>query len=204
MGLWAWGNLEVLHLMLFRLLVCAQALLLLVSPGLAYASQEVQVCTGEYAYAYHSHGDCPGLNACSEDVLSTSEFEAIQEFQRKPCCLCWAGPLECKHDRIVAIPVARSGAESIVLLILAVWRVGNEIRDFRRAYRRGRVVGGATGGTAEQVFTCDAGYRGPAALGWCNQGSFVGPVYIGALGATISDEDVVTLAQAGLGYQLRR
>ena len=39
--------------------------------------QTVYVCTGNYAYTYHSRNDCRGLNNCQADVQYTDEQYAI-------------------------------------------------------------------------------------------------------------------------------
>ena len=37
------------------------------------SSQTVYVCLGEYAYAYHSRSDCPGLSNCKGSIKYTDE-----------------------------------------------------------------------------------------------------------------------------------
>ena len=62
-------------------------------------SQIVYVCTGSYAYAYHSNSSCAGLNNCKGEIKYTNENYAAYTLKRVPCCLCWnnvAG--RCKDD----------------------------------------------------------------------------------------------------------
>lgn len=51
--------------------------------------QRVYICTGQYAYAYHSRPDCPGLNNCKGDILYTDNYTATYKLNRIPCCRCW-------------------------------------------------------------------------------------------------------------------
>lgn len=61
--------------------------------------QTVYICGGKYAYAYHSHAQCSGLNNCQGGVYYTSETEAIQQYGRVPCCICWNNVQgRCKTD----------------------------------------------------------------------------------------------------------
>ncbi len=53
-------------------------------------SQIVYICTGPYAYAYHSRSDCPGLNNCKGEIISTDISTAVNRYSRKPCCRCWS------------------------------------------------------------------------------------------------------------------
>jgi len=62
-------------------------------------AQTVYVCTGDYAYAYHSRSNCPGLNNCKGDIKYTDENNATQNLGRKPCCRCWSNVVNnCKDD----------------------------------------------------------------------------------------------------------
>lgn len=61
--------------------------------------QTVYICGGKYAYAYHSYQNCKGLNNCQSKVYYTSENDAINQYGRVPCCLCWNNVAErCKYD----------------------------------------------------------------------------------------------------------
>ena len=42
-------------------------------------SQIVYVCTGSYAYAYHSRPNCPGLGNCKGDIKYTDENYAVMD-----------------------------------------------------------------------------------------------------------------------------
>jgi hypothetical protein len=61
--------------------------------------QTVYVCTGNYAYAYHSRDNCAGLNNCKGEIRYTDVYSAINTHGRKPCCRCWPGVYgNCKED----------------------------------------------------------------------------------------------------------
>lgn len=62
-------------------------------------SQIVYVCTGVYAYAYHSRSDCPGLGNCKGEIKYTDENTAVNSLGRVPCCRCWSNVAgRCKDD----------------------------------------------------------------------------------------------------------
>lgn len=62
-------------------------------------SQTVYVCTGAYAYAYHSRSDCPGLGNCKGEIRYTDEYTVVNSFRRVPCCKCWSNVAgRCKDD----------------------------------------------------------------------------------------------------------
>lgn len=62
-------------------------------------SQTVYVCTGSYAYAYHSRSDCPGLGNCKGEIKYTDENYAVNNLNRVPCCRCWSNVSgRCKDD----------------------------------------------------------------------------------------------------------
>ena len=62
-------------------------------------AQTVYICTGVYAYAYHSRSDCPGLNNCKGQINYTDEYSAVNSFGRRPCCRCWSNVSgNCKDD----------------------------------------------------------------------------------------------------------
>lgn len=52
--------------------------------------QTVYVCTGNYAYAFHSHSNCPGLSNCRGQIQYASASYAIYTMGRRPCCRCWS------------------------------------------------------------------------------------------------------------------
>ena len=52
-------------------------------------NQTVYICSGQYAYAYHSVSNCAGLNNCKGQVQYTDESTAINSYNRVPCCKCW-------------------------------------------------------------------------------------------------------------------
>lgn len=62
-------------------------------------SQTVYVCTGAYAYAYHSRPNCPSLGNCKGDIRYTDENYAVNNMGRVPCCRCWSNVAgRCKDD----------------------------------------------------------------------------------------------------------
>lgn len=62
-------------------------------------NQTVYICTGDYAYAYHSRSNCPGLNNCKGDIKYTDETTAANSYRRVPCCRCWSNVSNrCKDD----------------------------------------------------------------------------------------------------------
>lgn len=50
--------------------------------------EEVWVCDGDYAYAYHNNYDCEGLSNCQGDITSVSLSEAEGD-DRTPCEFCY-------------------------------------------------------------------------------------------------------------------
>ena len=62
-------------------------------------AQIVYICTGSYAYAYHSRSDCSGLSNCKGDINYLDENSAINYYGRSPCCKCWSNVGgRCKDD----------------------------------------------------------------------------------------------------------
>lgn len=62
--------------------------------------QNVVVCLGKYAYAYHRVSNCSGLNNCKAEVKLVTEQNAL-EAGRKPCCKCWSNvSSNCVNDEI--------------------------------------------------------------------------------------------------------
>lgn len=50
-------------------------------------TNEVWICTGSSSHAYHSNGDCFGLQNCSAEIEKISKDEAI-DMGRTPCHFC--------------------------------------------------------------------------------------------------------------------
>lgn len=65
-----------------------------------HQEQTVYVCTGNYAYAFHSHSNCPGLSNCRGQIQYASASYAIYNMGRRPCCRCWsnASSEDCQDD----------------------------------------------------------------------------------------------------------
>jgi len=66
----------------------------IISFSLAKEKKCVVVCTGNYAYAYHSSNSCRGLNRCKGAIETISLDEAIK-MGRKPCGICGGNPFDC-------------------------------------------------------------------------------------------------------------
>jgi hypothetical protein len=60
--------------------------------------QDAIICTGKYAYAFHSRTNCPGLNNCQGKLISLSINDAVNSYNRKPCCRCWSNVNNNCHD----------------------------------------------------------------------------------------------------------
>lgn len=68
-------------------------------PDSSSTFQTVYVCTGSYAYAYHSRSNCPGLSNCRDKISSTDITIAANMLKRVPCCRCWNNVTgRCKDD----------------------------------------------------------------------------------------------------------
>ncbi len=77
--------------------------------GINY-NQTVYVCTGSYAYAYHSRSNCSGLNNCKGEIKYTDEYYARTGLNRKPCCICWSNVYgDCKNDNPGAVGSGGAG-----------------------------------------------------------------------------------------------
>ena len=62
-------------------------------------TRPVFICTGSYAYAYHSRHDCPGMNNCSGEKKQVQQTFAEASLGRVPCCRCWSNvSSRCKDD----------------------------------------------------------------------------------------------------------
>lgn len=51
-------------------------------------TKTVFICTGAYAYTYHSHPNCGGLANCKSDKKITNEQYALFSLKRTPCKRC--------------------------------------------------------------------------------------------------------------------
>ncbi len=74
------------------------------------SNQTVYVCTGSYAYAYHSRSNCTGLNNCKGEIKYTDENYARTGLNRKPCCICWSNVYgNCQNDNPAGLGSGGSG-----------------------------------------------------------------------------------------------
>lgn len=79
--------------------------------GAVSINQTVYVCTGSYAYAYHSRSNCPGLNNCKGEIKYTDEDYARTGLNRKPCCICWSNVFgNCQNDNPSGVGSGGSGS----------------------------------------------------------------------------------------------
>lgn len=60
--------------------------------------QNVIICSGQNANAYHSRNNCAGLNNCQAEIYTVSEYDAINKYGRKACCRCWQNVFNNCHE----------------------------------------------------------------------------------------------------------
>ncbi|MFN5372575.1 MAG: hypothetical protein ACK5B6_14025 [Bacteroidia bacterium] len=82
--------------------------------------QLVFICTGAYAYAYHSRSDCPGLNNCKGQVNYTDSYTAASNLGRVPCCKCWANVSGRCRDDNPSYGGGGSDGDALALAALAI------------------------------------------------------------------------------------
>jgi hypothetical protein len=92
-------------------------------------NQTVYICTGDYAYAYHSRSNCPGLNNCKGEIRYADESTASSSYRRVPCCRCWSNVSDrCKDDNpTYGGGGGNGGGGDGVAIIAAVVIVGSAI-----------------------------------------------------------------------------
>ena len=67
--------------------------------AIALSAQTVYLCGGQYAYAYHSSESCTGLNNCGSQVFYVDRYNAVNDYNRRPCCVCWSNVVgNCTQD----------------------------------------------------------------------------------------------------------
>lgn len=59
--------------------------------------QNVIICNGEYAYAWHSTSNCSGLANCKGSITTVSQSYAQGTLNRSGCCICTTDP-KCSTD----------------------------------------------------------------------------------------------------------
>jgi hypothetical protein len=124
-------------------------------------NQTVYICTGQYAYAYHSRNNCPGLSNCGGQILTTDEASAFNSRWNKPCCRCWSNVISnCKDDNptygkntyggsgdeasFVAIAII-AGSAIILSNDIYVYRVNSFYKDNSMNYNNFTHEGSGTG-----------------------------------------------------------
>ena len=76
---------------MFKTLTIIFALLLYSPVHMAEQRQDetyVYICTGRYAYSYHSYDNCSGLKRCNAEIKKVTLSEAKQK-KRTPCLKCY-------------------------------------------------------------------------------------------------------------------
>ncbi|MEM6967704.1 MAG: hypothetical protein AAF573_23280 [Bacteroidota bacterium] len=62
-------------------------------------SDSVIICQNEFFRAFHSHTRCSGLQTCTDSLVAVPEREAIRNYGRKWCCICWEDvATDCVND----------------------------------------------------------------------------------------------------------
>jgi hypothetical protein len=84
-------------------------------------NQVIYICTGQYAYAYHSRSDCPGLGNCKGDIQYTDEYTAVNSLKRVPCCRCWSNVGgRCNDDNPYYSSTGGANADGYLYVALAI------------------------------------------------------------------------------------
>jgi len=91
-------------------------------------SQVVYICTGNYAYAYHSRDNCPGMNNCKGEIKYTDEYTARNSFGRKACCRCWSNVTSnCTDDNPSYVSSGGGGSNDAYAYVAIVLVAGSAI-----------------------------------------------------------------------------
>lgn len=53
------------------------------------AANNVYLCKSATAYVYHKTTNCRGLAACTHKIIKVTQEEAIQEYGRRACKVCY-------------------------------------------------------------------------------------------------------------------
>lgn len=62
-------------------------------------SDSVIICQNKSFKAFHSHDRCSGLETCKDSLLTVTERQAIKNYKRKWCCICWEDvDADCVND----------------------------------------------------------------------------------------------------------
>ncbi|MDP2189164.1 MAG: hypothetical protein Q8J69_10835 [Sphingobacteriaceae bacterium] len=80
----------------------------------------VYICTGPYAYTYHSRLDCPGFTNCRGERKYTDQSYAMNTLGRVPCCRCWTNTGgRCKDDN-PAVGGGGGGGDNSAEAVIAI------------------------------------------------------------------------------------
>ncbi|HEX5155148.1 MAG TPA: hypothetical protein VFW07_27080 [Parafilimonas sp.] len=52
-------------------------------------AEYVYICDSNTAYAYHKTKDCSGLNRCTHEIRKITKADAINEYGRRACKVCY-------------------------------------------------------------------------------------------------------------------
>ena len=50
---------------------------------------KVYICVSRSAKVYHSNKDCSGLRHCTHEIREITESDAIDEYHRRKCHICY-------------------------------------------------------------------------------------------------------------------
>jgi hypothetical protein len=54
-----------------------------------YADEEVYICVSGNAKVYHRIRECHGLSPCTHTIKKVKESEAIRDYNRRACKVCY-------------------------------------------------------------------------------------------------------------------
>ena len=78
-----------------KFLLASLAFILLASTHIAgnipahVQTAEVYICLSANAKAYHAKKECKGLDACTHTIKKVTEKEAINDYNRRACKVCY-------------------------------------------------------------------------------------------------------------------
>ncbi len=76
---------------LFLLFTTALLFTSAAAPAMQQRTQEVKVyiCNSKESVAYHNNKSCKGLQKCTHEVLSATQQQAEETYNRRPCKMCY-------------------------------------------------------------------------------------------------------------------
>jgi hypothetical protein len=124
-------------------------------------NQTVFICTGAYAYAYHSVANCPGLGNCKAEIVYTDQNTAAYS-GKKPCCRCWSNVTGNCNDDIVGGSGGGGGGgggDYAVVAVVAVAASAIVLSNDIYFYPTAAVKNGTKGGQEKKQFGYAFGFR---------------------------------------------